>query len=96
MIIESGRNEEITAWASKITQGDYSNKFVPEFAHMLTQLTEKDWERIEWFMKGLVDQKVSGVQEKEDAPAMVKIPDTPEELERLYPPIDISGRSKSG
>lgn len=57
MFLEIGRDEEITAWAAKITRGDYSNKFVPEFAHLLTQLNEKDWERIEWFMKGLIDKK---------------------------------------
>ena len=57
MFLEMGRDEEITAWAAKITRGDYSNKFVPEFAHLLTQLNEKDWERIEWFMKGLIDKK---------------------------------------
>lgn len=57
MFLEMGRYEEITAWAAKITRGDYSNKFVPEFAHLLTQLNEKDWERIEWFMRGLIDKK---------------------------------------
>lgn len=56
MFLEIGRDEEITAWAAKITRSDYSNKFVPEFAHLLTQLNEKDWERIEWFMKGLIDK----------------------------------------
>lgn len=56
MFLEIGRDEEITAWAAKITRSDYSNKFVPEFVHLLTQLNEKDWERIEWFMKGLIDK----------------------------------------
>lgn len=100
MLVETGRDEEITAWASKITQGDYANKFVPEFAHLLTQLTEKDWERIEWFMKELVEKhEATDVQtvSKEDVLTAIKdIPKTSEELENSYPPIDVSGKHKIG
>ena len=51
MFEELDRDEEIAAWASKITRSDYDKQFVPEFVHMLSKLDEKDWEVLEKMVK---------------------------------------------
>jgi Predicted transcriptional regulators len=45
--LELKREEEITAWASKITRNDSNNPFIQEFAHVLTQLDTEDWKTLE-------------------------------------------------
>ncbi|MCB7321292.1 helix-turn-helix domain-containing protein [Lacrimispora sp. 210928-DFI.3.58] len=57
MFIELDRDEEIAAWASKITRSDYGNKFVPEFAHVLTKLDESDWEVLEKIARLLIENR---------------------------------------
>ncbi len=57
MFIELDRDEELTAWASKITRTDFDNQFVPEFVHMLSKLDEDDWETLEKIAKMLNKRK---------------------------------------
>ena len=37
-----------------------------------------------------------GISKEDVFTALSKIPDTPEELEKLYPPVDVSTRHKMG
>ncbi|MGI6068925.1 MAG: helix-turn-helix domain-containing protein [Blautia sp.] len=57
MFIEMDRDEEIVAWASRITRSDYDNEFVQNFAHMLTRLDEEDWKVLEKMALLMADKK---------------------------------------
>lgn len=57
MFEELDRDEEITAWASKITRSDFDKQFIPDFVHMLSKLNESDWETLEKIAKLMVKKK---------------------------------------
>lgn len=57
MFIELDRDEEIAAWASKITRSDFDKQFVPDFVHMLSKLDDNDWETLEKMAMLMVKKK---------------------------------------
>ncbi len=102
MFLPTDRNADIAKLTKRLLNEE-SDSFKNRFVSMLANLTVEEWELLERKAKELcgMDNEMENkftASTKKERKAMynpaTQIPDTPEELEALYPPIDIKDASK--
>lgn len=67
------------------------NEFAKNIFKTFTLFDEKDWEALQAMI-----EKYLNVADAEDVPDYEDIPDTPEELEKQFPPVEKDGKSDVG
>lgn len=67
------------------------NEFVKNIFKTFALFDEKDWEALQAMI-----EKYLNVADAEDVPDYEDIPDTPEELEKQFPPVEKDGKSDVG
>ena len=67
------------------------NEFAKNIFKTFALFDEKDWEALQAMI-----EKYLNVADAEDAPDYEDIPDTPEELEKQFPPVEKDGKSDVG
>lgn len=81
MFLPLDRNTDITKLTNQLLNEE-KDSFKNRFVSMLANLTVDEWAFLERKAKELC-----GTSDESDIYA--KVPDTPEELEKLYPPVDV-------
>ncbi len=85
MYLELDTEEELFQWVEKVLN-NRNTTFKKRFVAMLMSLSDQEWEFLEKKALELIDNNYDySIHAQYNT-----IPDTPEELERLYPPIDPS------
>lgn len=82
-ITPTGVDEELVSWIESLLTYDDDN-IKKRFARALAQLNDEQWKLVEDMARKLLDEQNKS---KSDGH-----PDTPEELEKLYPPVDIKNK----
>lgn len=67
------------------------NEFAKNIFKTFALFDEKDWEALQAMI-----EKYLNVADAEDVPDYEEIPDTPEELEKQFPPVEKDGKSDVG
>lgn len=67
------------------------NEFAKNIFKTFALFDEKDWEALQAMI-----EKYLNVADAEDVPGYEDIPDTPEELEKQFPPVEKDGKSDVG
>ena len=88
IFIQLDKEEELFQWAGKL-QG-VNDSFKKRFVKMLMSLNEDEWELLEQKAKELVNSKddTFDTSKKQLTNFYNNIPNTPEEFEKMYPPIE--------
>ena len=88
MFFQLDKEEELFQWAEKL-QG-VNDSFKKRFVKMLMSLNEDEWELLEQKAKELVNSKddTLDISKKQLTNFYNDIPNTPEEFEKMYPPIE--------
>lgn len=85
-----GSNEaEYNALIDRVMTGQ--NEFAKNIFKTFALFDEKDWEALQAMI-----EKYLNVADAEDVPDYEDIPDTPEELEKQFPPVEKDGKSDVG
>lgn len=85
-----GSNEaEYNALIDRVMTGQ--NEFAKNIFKTFALFDEKDWEALQAMI-----EKYLNVADAEDVPDYEGIPDTPEELEKQFPPVEKDGKSDVG
>lgn len=85
-----GSNEaEYNALIDRVMTGQ--NEFAKNIFKTFALFDEKDWEALQAMI-----EKYLNVADAEDVPDYEDIPDTPEELEKQFPPVEKDGNSDVG
>lgn len=85
-----GSNEaEYNALIDRVMTGQ--NEFAKNIFKTFALFDEKDWEALQAMI-----EKYLNVTDAEDVPDYEDIPDTPEELEKQFPPVEKDGKSDVG
>lgn len=80
---------EYSALIDRVMTGQ--NEFAKNIFKTFALFDEKDWEALQAMI-----EKYLNVADAEDVPDYEDIPDTPEELEKQFPPVEKDGKSDVG
>lgn len=80
---------EYSALIDRVMTGQ--NEFAKNIFKTFALFDEKDWEALQAMI-----EKYLNVADAEDVPNYEDIPDTPEELEKQFPPVEKDGKSDVG
>ena len=83
MFNKSSNEEQIAMWVNDLLSEE-KDEFKIRLISALTQLNDEQWKLVEDMARKLLDEQNKS---KSDGH-----PDTPEELEKLYPPVDIKNK----
>ena len=90
MYISMTKKEELLLWAITALNNE-SESFRNRFVDALSQLDVNDWELLANMAETLARQKEKNSATQQTAADLYNsFPDTAEEFEKLYPPVDIN------
>lgn len=90
MYISMTKKEELLLWANTALNNE-SESFRNRFVDALSQLDVNDWELLANMAETLARQKEKNSTTQQTAADLYNsFPDTAEEFEKLYPPVDIN------
>lgn len=90
MYISMTKKEELLLWANTALNNE-SESFRNRFVDALSQLDVNDWELLANMAETLARQKEKNSATQQTAADLYNsFPDTAEEFEKLYPPVDIN------